>query len=80
MGVERETWRSIPLYYAIIDELERRGGSAKDVELYASLRERFQNITFSDFLKALMVLEMQDIIHVTMIRDDLRNIELLRKP
>ncbi len=74
-----ESWRRIPLYYAIVEELERRGGTAKDVELYRALRERF-DVTYSDFLKALMVLEMQDVVYVETLREDLRNVRLLRKP
>jgi hypothetical protein len=72
-------WKSIPLYYAIVEELERRGGSAKDVELYRAIRERM-DITYSDFLKALMVLEMQDVVYVETLREDLRSVRLVRKP
>ncbi len=72
-------WRNVPLYYAIVEELERRGGSALDVELYRSLKERF-DVTFSEFLKALMTLEMQDIVRVEVLKEDLRNVRLIRRP
>jgi len=75
----RDTWRSIPLHYAIIEELERRGGSAKDIELYRALRSRV-DVTFPEFLHALMKLEMQGLVYVSVLRENLRNIELLRKP
>jgi transcription initiation factor IIE alpha subunit len=76
---EEETWRSVPLYYAIVEELERRGGRAMDEELYKALKERF-NITFSEFLKALMKLEMQGIVYVNVIKEGVRHVELLVKP
>ena len=73
------TWRSVPLYYVIVEELERRGGRAMDNELYKAIRERF-DVTFAEFLKALMKLEMQGIVYVNVIRENLRNVELIAKP
>ena len=73
------SWRSIPLYYAIVEELERRGGTALDIELYREIKERF-DVTFAEFLKALMVLEMQDIVRVEVLKEDLRNVRLIRRP
>jgi hypothetical protein len=72
-------WRSIPLYYAIVEELERRGGTAKDVDLYKALRDKY-DVTFMEFLKELMKLEMQGIIHVDVLKENLRNVELVVKP
>ena len=74
-----ETWRNVPLYYAIVEELERRGGTALDVEIYRSIRERFE-VTFAEFLKALMILEMQDVVRVEVLREDLRNVQLVKRP
>ena len=76
--VVRETWRSIPLYYVIVEELERRGGSAKDIELYKAIRDRI-DVTYAEFLKALMKLEMQGIIYVNVLKENLRNVELIVK-
>ncbi len=75
-----ETWRKVPIYYAIVEELERRGGTAKDIELYRALREQYYDLTYSEFLKALMVLEMQDVVYVELIREDLRTVKLLKRP
>ncbi|KSW11518.1 hypothetical protein CF15_01360 [Pyrodictium occultum] len=74
-----DTWRSLPLHYAIIEELERKGGSAKDVDLYKALRDKM-DITFAELLHALMKLEMQGIVYVSVLKENLRNVELLRKP
>ena len=73
-------WRRTPLYYAIIEELERRGGSTKDIDLFKALRERYKDLSYSDFLKELMKLEMQGLIHVSTLKENLRNIELLKSP
>ncbi len=72
-----DTWRNLPLYYAIVEELERRGGSAKDVDLYKALRSKF-DITFAEFLRELMRLEMQGVVYVSVLKENLRNVELLR--
>ncbi len=74
-----DTWRSRPLYYAIVDELERRGGSAKDVDLYKALRGKI-DITFAEFLRELMRLEMHGVVYVSVLKENLRNIELVRRP
>ena len=75
-----ETWRSLPLYYAIIEELEGRRGSAKDIDLYRALRERFGSLSYAEFLHELMKLEMQGIVYVSVLKENLRNVELLRSP
>ncbi len=72
------TWRVTPLCYAIIDELERRGGTMKDKDLYEVLRDKY-DITYAEFLKALMKLEMQGLIYVSVVKENLRNVELLKK-
>ena len=72
-------WRSIPLYYAIVEELERRGGSAKDIDIYRALRDKY-DLSFSEFLKELMKLEMHGIIRVEVLKENLRNVELIAKP
>ena len=77
--MSEDTWRKVPLYYAIIDELERRGGVEKDVNLYRALRSKYP-VTFAEFLQELMKLEMQGIIYVAILKEDLRNVKLLRRP
>ncbi len=72
-------WRSIPLYYAIVEELERRGGSAKDIDIYRALRDKY-DLSFSEFLKELMKLEMHGVIRVEVLKENLRNVELIAKP
>ena len=72
-------WRRLPLKYLIIEVLERKGGSAKDIDIYNEISE-ITPVTPSDFLKALMVLEMQGIVYVEPLGKDMRNVELRKAP
>ncbi len=72
-------WRRLPLKYLIIEVLERKGGSAKDIDIYNEISE-ITPVTPSDFLKALMVLEMQGIVYVEPLGKDMRNVELRKTP
>jgi hypothetical protein len=76
---QRQTWRSLPLYYAIVEELERRGGSSKDVDLFNALRDKY-DVTFAEFLHELMKLEMNGVVAVSVLKENLRNVELVAKP
>jgi len=73
-----KTWRNLPLEYLILEELERRGGRARDSELYEAIGGR-TNVTFAEFLKALMKLEMQGLVEVIMVKEDVREVRLARK-
>jgi len=73
------TWRSVPLYYAIVDELERRGGTAKDTDLYRVLRSKL-DVTYAEFLRELMKLEMQGVVYVSVLKENMRNVELVKRP
>ncbi len=66
-------WRSLPLYMIVYEELQRltrlRGANTvRDDELYNAVREaarmRGFDVSYADFLKALMVLEMQSLVYV----------------
>ncbi len=71
------TWRSRPLHALIIEALKRRGGTAKDIDLFEAIRSE-HDVSYSEFLKALMTLEMRGIISVSTMREDLRKVSLLR--
>ena len=75
-----DTWRKLPLYYVIIEALERRGGRAVDEELYKDIVDQRYDITFSEFLHELMKLEMQGLVRVNVLKEDKRNVELVRSP
>ena len=69
---EARIWRSLPLYLIVYEELKRlapnRGDSVRDVELFNAVRRRAQRmgfeVSFSDFLKALMILEVHGYVSV----------------
>jgi len=83
-------WRSLPLYLLVYEELRRlvhtRGvNTIRDTELYEKVREaakmRGFELDYSDFLKSLMILEMQGYIYVYSTSDKSdrgKIIELLR--
>ena len=73
-----KTWRNLPLEYLILEELERRGGRAKDSELYEAVSRR-TSVTFIELLKALMKLEMQGLVEVIVIKEDIREVRLAKK-
>ncbi|MET1127826.1 MAG: hypothetical protein ABWW70_00705 [Thermoproteota archaeon] len=72
-------FRRVPVYYAIVDELEQRGGRAKDWELFKALRERYE-LTFSELLHELMKLEVNGIVRVHVLKENERLVELVSKP
>ena len=65
-------WRSLPLYLLVYEELRRLtpnpGDHVTDVKLYEAVRKRAKRmgfeVSFSDFLKALMILEVHGYISV----------------
>ncbi len=73
-----ETWRSRTIYNMIIDALQRRGGTAKDRDIYELLRSEY-DVSYMEFLKALMVLELRGFVKVSLMKGDIRWIELLAK-
>ena len=71
-------WKGSPLYNRIIEILEERGGIIKDKELFELLKEE-TDISFADFLKALLDLEVRGLIRVQLASEDLRIVELANK-
>jgi hypothetical protein len=71
------TWRSRPLHALIVDALKRRGGTAKDKDLFEAIRAE-HDVSYAEFLKALMTLELRGVVSVSTMREDLRKVSLLR--
>ena len=65
-------WRSLPLYMLVYEELRRLapnpGDHVTDVRLFEAVRRRAKQmgfeVSFSDFLKALMILEVHGYVNV----------------
>lgn len=62
----------------ILDVITRRNASITDKDLYKELSKALNDdIPFSDFMKALMALEMRGYISVSTINEDTKMISLL---
>ncbi len=70
------TWYSVPLYNLILEILASKGGIVKDREIYEAVREKIP-VSYTDFLKALMDLEIRGLIRVQLLTEDLRTVELV---
>ena len=68
-------WRFRPLHLEILRILESRGGLVKDKELYDALRRTY-DLSFSQFLKTLLTLEIQGLVLVRQLKENVRIIEL----
>ncbi|BBD72517.1 hypothetical protein HS1genome_0906 [Sulfodiicoccus acidiphilus] len=71
-------WREVPLHYLVLERLRKMGTSVRDQDLYADVvKSSTTQVSFSDFLRALMSLEIRGFISVTLIKEDVRMISLL---
>ena len=71
-------WREVPLYYVILEILKKRNAPITDEDLYNEVKKSVNyEISFSDFLKALMRLEIRGFITVTLIRENVRMINYI---
>ncbi|MCX8185723.1 MAG: hypothetical protein N3G48_01255 [Sulfolobales archaeon] len=60
----------------ILEAISTNGGTIKDRDLYDIIRKRYE-ITYSDFLRFIMILEVRGFIIVSTAREDIRIISLL---
>ena len=72
------TWRTIPLPVLLVELIRLRSGTIRDRELYEMVKQ-IQDISYHEFLKALLVLEIRGIISVSLQKENVRIITLLRK-
>ncbi|RLG64977.1 hypothetical protein DRN89_02225 [archaeon] len=64
----------LPPYIELWEELKRRGGIAKDTELFKILKSKYE-ISRREFNKLLMMMELRGYIHVEHLK---RNEKLVR--
>ncbi len=74
----KNVWRNLPLHTVVVEMLEMKGGSLLDRELYETVKLVY-DISYSEFLKTLMKLELQGIIRVSTAGEGRLTIELLKK-
>ncbi|QKQ99966.1 hypothetical protein GWK48_05860 [Metallosphaera tengchongensis] len=68
-------WRDTPLIYVVLEKLRKTNGTIKDEDLYKEVKKSVNyEVSYSDFLKALMSLEIRGIISVSLIRENTRMI------
>ncbi len=72
------TWRTIPLPVLLVELIRLRSGTIRDRELYEMVKQ-IQDISYHEFLKALLVLEVRGIISVSLQKENVRIITLLKK-
>jgi len=72
------TWRTIPLPVLLVELIRLRSGTIRDRELYEMVKQ-IQDISYHEFLKALLVLEIRGIISVSLQKENVRIITLLKK-
>lgn len=72
------TWLSIPFEEIIIDLLKRRGGVVKVDELYAMLKAILGDVSQREVLKALLKLELHDVVKVTALRKNVKTVTLVK--
>jgi len=73
-----KTWTPYPLHLAILEGLEKKGGSMTDDELYDFLVESFGDIGFRNLNRELLRLEIQGKIHVSTLTKGKRRVELIK--
>lgn len=68
-------WREIPLVYVILETIKKVNKPIKDEDLFEEVkREVNYDISFNEFLRALMELEMRGYISVSLIKENVRMI------
>jgi len=72
------TWRTIPLPVLLVELIRLKSGTIRDRELYEMVKQ-IQDISYHEFLKALLVLEVRGIISVSLQKENVRIITLLKK-
>lgn len=72
-------WIPVPIEEVVVDLLRRKGGVAKDKELYVMLKSVLGDISQRELYKALMKLELHDILRVTSTRRGVRLVTLTSK-
>ena len=72
-------WMSIPLEEIIVDLLKRRGGVVKDRELHTMLKAMLGDLSQRELVRALLKLELHDVVRVSNIKKNLRSVTLVKQ-
>ncbi|HID91094.1 TPA: hypothetical protein EYP44_03940 [Candidatus Bathyarchaeota archaeon] len=72
------SWETIPTHTAVVEVLKRRGAIA-DKALYKEIRRLYKDLSWREFIRTLMKLEIQGLIHVYATGRNRTMIELIRR-
>lgn len=67
----------LPLHTLIVELLGKGGGSVKDIDLFSSLKELRDDLSFGSFNKTLMRLEVCGVVRVRNLSKGERIVELV---
>ncbi|SAI83718.1 hypothetical protein SSOP1_0164 [Saccharolobus solfataricus] len=75
-------WRSVPLYNIvlekILDKIKKNNNNIRDDDLFKEVRNSTNyEVSYDDFLRALMALEIRGYISVSLIKENVRMITYL---
>ncbi len=70
-------WGALPLHTAVVEFLEKRQGVSTDADLLKALKEYYEDLSFREFNKTLMRLEVEGIIRVFTLTKNLKRIEMV---
>ncbi len=73
----RNKWFSL-IAWEILDTVSNNGGTMKDRDLYEILRRKY-DISYSEFIKYLMILEVRGFLTVAMPKDDVRVVSIIKR-
>jgi len=74
-----KTWQPYPLHLAILEGLEKKGGSLTIAELHDFLVESFGDLGFRNLNKELLRLEIQGKVRVSTLMKGKRRVELIKQ-
>ncbi|HMK95643.1 MAG TPA: hypothetical protein VK536_09635 [Candidatus Limnocylindrales bacterium] len=72
-----KTWKTRPDYFVLLEILKKKGDMADD-DLFAQLKEEFEDLGFKDFNDLLMKLEVSGKIRTSSLARGKRRIELVQ--
>ncbi len=74
---QMKTWKTRPAYYTLIEVLQKKGDMTDD-DLFAQIKDEFEDLGFKDFNDLLLKLEVSGKIRTSSMARGKRRIELVQ--
>ncbi len=74
---QMKTWKTRPAYFVLIEVLQKKGDMTDD-DLFAQLKDEFEDLGFKDFNDLLLKLEVSGKIRTSSMARGKRRIELVQ--